>query len=150
MDVTPWGGFQRVGTLWLPRATTPAPMPVPWPDFPPPPLHPAPAKPEPPTIRMVGDRRMQCKDIPDDAFLDAVRRTPGVRGDMAPEAWRMRWEVQAELEKGLGPIPEKLFLAKARRLGRRGLLGGCTDCSCRGDYHIAAECPWDSCCPKRK
>lgn len=92
---------------------------------------------------------MQCKDIPDDAFLNAVRRTPGVDGTTEPHAWRMRWEVQAELEKELGPIPENLFLAKAKRLGRRGLLGGCTDCGCRGDYHIATECPWPSCCQPR-
>jgi hypothetical protein len=99
---------------------------------------------------MVGGRRMQCKDIPDEAFLDAVRRTPGCDGSLEPHAWRMRWEVQTELEKTLGPIPENLFLAKARRLGRRGLLGGCTECSCRGDYHVAADCPYPSCCPPRR
>ncbi|MEW2302011.1 hypothetical protein AB0958_18895 [Streptomyces sp. NPDC006655] len=96
---------------------------------------------EPVTIRMVGERRMQCKDIPDDAFLAAVLRTPGYRGTpVEPHRWRSRQAVQAELEKVTGPIPENLFLAKARRLGRRGLLGGCTNCSCRGDYHIAAAC----------
>ncbi len=102
--------------------------------------------PEPVTIRLIDGRRMQCKDIPDDAFLDAVRRTPGYDGSTQPAVWRPRWKVQAELEKRLGPIPENLFLAKARRLGRRGLLGGCTDCSCRGDYHIAADCHAYGCC----
>ncbi|MHB9857597.1 hypothetical protein [Streptomyces sp. YIM S03343] len=129
MDPVPMSAFARTGALWLPAQTAPA------------------AKPEPPaTIRLIGGRRMQCKDIPDEAFLDAVRRTPACDGSLAPDRWRMRWEVQAELEKTLGPIPENLFLAKARRLGRRKLLGGCTECTCRGDYHIAADCPWPDCC----
>lgn len=137
MDLLPLSAFERLGALWLPRPTLPAaPAPVP--------------KPEPPTIRMVGGRRMQCKDIPDEVFLDAVRRTPGYDGSTKPDVWRMRWNVQAELEKELGPIPENLFLAKARRLGRRGLLGGCTECTCRGDYHIAADCPHPSCCPPKE
>lgn len=135
MDLLPLSAFERLGSLWLPLPTSPAPTA-------------REPRPEPPTIRMVGDRRMQCKDIPDDAFLNAVRRTPGVGGSLAPDAWRMRWDVQAELEKATGPIPENLFLAKARRLGRRRLLGGCTECTCRGDYHIAADCPHPSCCPK--
>lgn len=131
MDVVPFFAFERIGALWLPR---PAALPT----------QPAP---EPDSIRMIDGRPMQCKDIPDDAFLDAVRRIPAVDGSMKPSGWRTRWAVQAELETALGPIPEKLFLAKARRLGRRRLLGGCTECTCRGDYHIAADCPYPSCCP---
>lgn len=106
---------------------------------------------EPPaTIRLVGERRMQCKDLPDGVFLDAVRRTPGYDGSTAGEVWRLRWKVQETLEAELGPLPEKLFLAKARRLGQRGLLGGCTACLCRGDYHIAADCPYPTCCPPKE
>lgn len=104
---------------------------------------------EPATIRMVGERLMQCKDIPDDEFLAAVLRAPGYGGEpVEPHRWRSRYKVQAELEKVVGPIPRKLFLAKAQNLGRRGLLGGCTNCSCRGDYHIAAVCREirNSCC----
>lgn len=83
---------------------------------------------------------MQCKDIPDQAFLDAVLATPGVTGTdaTAPDSWRMRWMVRETLETALGhAIPEKLFLAKAKTLVRRGFLGGC-GCGCRGDYHIPA------------
>ena len=54
-------------------------------------------------------------------------------------SWRMRWHVQAELETVLGPIPENLFMAKARKLIARRLMGGC-DCGCRGDWHPADEC----------
>jgi hypothetical protein len=94
-----------------------------------------------PAIRLTGGRRMQCKDVPDDAFLDAVRRTPGT----AAMHWRMRWDVRNTLEAALGPIPINLFLAKARRLIARGLLGGC-DCGCRGDYHLPDECNDPLCC----
>lgn len=83
-------------------------------------------------IRMMGARRMQCKDIPDSVFLEAVRRA-GV-----PGRWRMRWEVQAELERVLGPIPVNLFLAKARKLIAAKKMGGC-GCGCRGDYELADE-----------
>jgi hypothetical protein len=128
MDLVPLSDFARLGALWLP----------PWAVRPADPASPA-------TIRMVDGRRMQCKDIPDEVFLDAVRRTAGVGGSFAPEAWRMRWHVEAELEKETGPIPERLLLAKAKKLTLRGLLGGCY-CGCRGDYHIATECPYESCC----
>jgi len=79
---------------------------------------------------------MQAKDIPDAIFLDAVRQTPGVDGTTRDVAWRLRWRVHDTLDRLLGwPVPENLLLAKARKLMRRGLLGGC-DCGCRGDYHI--------------
>ncbi|MDX3245853.1 hypothetical protein [Streptomyces sp. ME18-1-4] len=77
MDLVPVSLFERAGALWLPPLVQPsAPAAVPE----------SPAA----TIRMVGDRRMQCKDIPDGVFLDAVRRTPAVGDSFAPEAWRMR------------------------------------------------------------
>lgn len=78
----------------------------------------------------------QCKDIPDQEFLDAVQRAPGVRHDGT--GWRMRWKVQEELEKVLGPIPEKLFLAKAKKLIRAKKMHGC-ECGCRGDYTVEYE-----------
>lgn len=86
---------------------------------------------------------MQCKDIPDATFLDAVRAAPG-----GVVGWRLRWEVHAALEEALGvDVPEKLLMAKARRLESRGLLGGCT-CGCRGDWHPSDECTNPVyCCP---
>lgn len=95
---------------------------------------------EPPSIRLIHGRRMQCKDIPDAVFLDAVRRTPGTE-----VGWRNRWEVHATLEEAIGWIPENLLLAKARKLVATGKLGGC-DCGCRGDWHPPDECTSAHCC----
>lgn len=92
-------------------------------------------------IRLIGGRRMQCKDIPDDVFLNAVRQTPGSPG----ANWRNRWEVHVTLELALGPIPENLLLAKARKLINAGKMGGC-DCGCRGDWHPPEECTSADCC----
>lgn len=104
------------------------------------------SEPERVTIRMVGGRRMQCKDIPDETFLDAVRRTKAPGG-----SWRMRWHVQAALEQDIGPVPENLFVAKARKLIAAGKIGGCP-CGCRGDYHPPEECndPRRCCQPKEE
>jgi hypothetical protein len=61
--------------------------------------------------------------------------------------WRMRWDVKATLEQALETeVPEKVLLAKARKLGFKGRLEGCTDCSCRGDYHLPRECKVYGCC----
>lgn len=94
-------------------------------------------------LRYVGDRPMQCKDIPDTTFVTAVR-TRAVHG-----TWAMAWDVQDELEKTLGPIPPNLFFAKARRLVDRGLIGGCP-CGCRGDFHVPEDCgdPAHCCAPE--
>lgn len=91
-----------------------------------------------PSIRLIGGRRMQCKDIPDQVFLDAVARTPASDGTLQPESWRMRWNVHAELEETIGPVPENLLVAKARKLMAAGKLGGCP-CGCRGDYHLPCD-----------
>ncbi|MER6485715.1 hypothetical protein ABT264_19430 [Streptomyces virginiae] len=77
----------------------------------------------------------QCKDIPDAEFIDAIRRVPGA----GFSDWRMRWDVHAELEAALGPIPDNLFMAKARKLVASGKVHGCS-CGCRGDFHPADEC----------
>ncbi len=89
---------------------------------------------------------MQAKDIPDATLLTAVQNTPGVGERLrdrpsGPTDWRMRWDVRATLEAMVGPVPEKVLLAKARRLIGRDVLHGC-DCGCRGDWHF----PYGSCC----
>lgn len=77
-----------------------------------------------------------ARDIPDEAFLDAVRRA--AKGSCAT-----RWDIGSALA-GLPvptdfstepPIPEKVVLAKARRLIKRGLIDG-RCCGCRGDFRI--------------
>jgi hypothetical protein len=88
---------------------------------------------------------MKCKDIPDDLFMAAVAATEPMTPGGAP--WRHRRDVHRALEAALETeIPAKLFLAKARRLGRRQLLEGCTSCTCRGDYHTPRECHAGRCC----
>ena len=79
---------------------------------------------------------MQCKDIPDRVFLDAVDETSPMKGQRADlRGWRSRQDVQAVLSGKMGiEIPENLFLAKASRLIDRKLLHGCA-CGCRGDFH---------------
>lgn len=83
--------------------------------------------------------------ISDETFLEAVRVTPP-----RPHAgaWRSRGDVQKTLEAMLGfEIPEEVFLAKARELGQYPRkLEGCTDCTCRGDYHLPEECAERNCC----
>jgi hypothetical protein len=95
--------------------------------------------------------RLQCKDIPNEAFLEAVRQVCEIR----KMNWAMRWEVGAVLAghpELVRPsagfpygiivqvdweelFPQKLVIAKARKLMRRGLLEGC-DCGCRGDFEL--------------
>ncbi len=90
---------------------------------------------------------MKCADIAGEAFLAAVAGTP----PMNPGGcWRHRGDVQATLERMLGhEVPEKLFLAKARKLGSKRKLEGCTRCTCRGDYHLPRECRLHHCCYDR-
>ena len=88
---------------------------------------------EPVSLRHIDGRRMQCKDIPDAEFTDAVRRAA------AGNVYAHFWDVQTELENVLGPVPHNLFMAKARRLIARGLIGGCA-CGCQGDFHLSEKC----------
>ena len=87
---------------------------------------------------------MKCADIPDDVFMAAVAVTPPRTLGCC---WRNRRDVQATLEEVLETeLPEKLFLAKARKLGENRKLEGCTRCTCRGDYHLPRECRIYRCC----
>lgn len=87
---------------------------------------------------------MKCADIPAEVFMAAVTATL----PMSPGGcWRHRRDVHANLELLLGtPVPVKVFLAKARKLGAQGILEGCTRCTCRGDYHTPRECHLYGCC----
>jgi hypothetical protein len=87
---------------------------------------------------------VKCKDIPDSLFMAAVSATAPMS---AASVWRHRKQVHATLNGMLGTeLPEKLFLAKARKLGFKRKLMGCTDCTCRGDYHTPRECHANRCC----
>lgn len=69
---------------------------------------------------------MQAKDIPDEAFLAAVRVVNEVE---------RRWALYGDLMSTFPGIPYKVLRAKADRLIRRGLLDGCA-CGCRGDFRL--------------
>jgi len=81
---------------------------------------------------------MKCKDIPDQALLDAVDETDPMHGDPDdPSAWRNTSAVISTLSRKMGvEVPERLFLAKARKLIDRKVLFGCA-CGCRGDFHTS-------------
>jgi hypothetical protein len=88
--------------------------------------------------------RVKCSDIDDDLFMQAVSATAPMG---TASVWRHRRAVHATLNEMLGTeLPENLFLAKARKLGLKGKLMGCTDCTCRGDYHTPRECHANRCC----
>lgn len=87
---------------------------------------------------------LQAKDISDEAFLEAIEATIEARtiawGRDAKYA--SRWDIHDLLGHH---IPEKVVLAKAAQLIKRGVIDGCT-CTCRGDFEIVEPKPepeWD-------
>lgn len=93
--------------------------------------------------------RLSCKDIPDEAFLTAVTAASNFWHDGNPFLPVPRLVVDAMLvgsgcAEGMklgvavafhSHIPEKLMIAKARKLIWRGLMDGCC-CGCRGDWQV--------------
>lgn len=88
---------------------------------------------------------MKASDITDETFLAAIDEAIRVRTEVEggpPWTWATRWDAAAVLAghpEDVGAtaneypnMPEKVVLAKARRLIRRGLVDGCF-CGCRGD-----------------
>ena len=88
---------------------------------------------------------MKCSDISDERFIAAVDIVIRIRGAGCCAYTAARWDVAAVLDghpEWIGQpealdgesvrLPQKLVLAKARKLIRRGLLNGCA-CGCRGD-----------------
>lgn len=80
---------------------------------------------------------MQCKDIPDEPILRHIGAHDG--------KWCMRWRASTPgidwpciLDAMPADTPEKLVLAKMRRLIERGLVDGCP-CGCRGDFVLTAK-----------
>ena len=69
---------------------------------------------------------MQAKDITDDAFLEAMEEARR----QSPCTMVNRWDVGRILA-----APDKVVLAKARTLIRRGVIRGCW-CGCRGDFEL--------------
>lgn len=67
--------------------------------------------------------RAQAKDISDEAFFEALDATI-VHENLGAVYW--------EMAKYMG-VPDKVLLAKAKSMIKRGLITGCTD-GCRGDF----------------
>lgn len=89
---------------------------------------------------------MQCKDIPDDEFLDAVRVAAALRGRTSAMIWDVRHVLSGFPElvsdqympAGDDHLPYKLVLAKARKLIFKQKMDGCY-CGCRGDFEVNEE-----------
>ena len=95
---------------------------------------------------------VKASDITDQAFLDAIRTVHKERWGNKP-LWigASIWDIAAVLDghpewiggheatDGSVRIPVKVVRAKARALVRRGLIDGCADHDCRGDFEIRAE-----------
>lgn len=89
---------------------------------------------------------MQAKDIADEDMLAAVRWYAEPHDPMEcgmcckfgqPPAGKGHWSIS---HWTLGPdcfpdVPEKVVLAKLRKLLKRGLVRGC-GCGCRGDWRL--------------
>lgn len=71
---------------------------------------------------------MQAKDITDEALLRAVV----IATDARSAPWANRFDVGVVLGE---EIPEKVVLAKARKMIRQKKLYGCA-CGCRGDWRL--------------
>lgn len=81
---------------------------------------------------------LQAKNIPTAAVVEAIRTlrvTPYSTGDEPPDGGR--WVDRWELARHLG-FPEKVVLAKLRKLVRQKVIRGCA-CGCRGDFLLPPE-----------
>lgn len=70
---------------------------------------------------------MKAADLDEAGFLEAVSEAAAERGLPTADRWSVADRLGA---------PEKVVLAKAKKLIRRGVLEGC-GCGCRGDWRAA-------------
>ena len=75
---------------------------------------------------------MQCKDIPDRPILEFLAKHPDLWHNWCPGDDK---DVRQAMPEG---VPDKLVLAKMRKLIGRGVVGGCS-CGCRGDFVITKK-----------
>lgn len=97
---------------------------------------------------------MKAADITDEAFLAAMDETLRLRpSNLGVTRWDLAWVLSGHQERVHGQpgyipaprdpgerdepeVPQKVVLAKARKLIKRGLVSGCA-CGCRGDFERA-------------
>ena len=77
-------------------------------------------------------RLIVCKEVPTLPILEFLAERPGEWHN-----WYFGNEKDVHRAMPAG-IPDKVLLAKMRRLIARGLVEGCP-CGCRGDYEITAK-----------
>lgn len=76
----------------------------------------------------------KCSDIRDEDFLDAVEQATYFN-ERPTNTWAMRWYVERILRYTYPGLPDKVIMAKFRRLKKRGMVDGC-ECWCRGDWEV--------------
>ena len=77
---------------------------------------------------------MQCKDIPTIPILKFIARH---KGRWCNWYFKDERDVRQSMPEGFN-TPDKLVLAKMRKLINKNLVSGC-DCGCRGDYEITEK-----------
>lgn len=93
--------------------------------------------------------KMKASDIPDIVILQAVKSVAMGKlkdgetfkysdGSYNGNPWVMVWDAHPEINRRMGEVPFKVFMAKFRALYKRGLLDGCA-CGCRGDMQITLK-----------
>jgi hypothetical protein len=86
------------------------------------------------------NRAWKASDVPDGLFLACVgyaQRENRKKYGMSDLPWATRWDVFERL-----PVPEKVLLAKAKRLIHRGLMTGCA-CGCRGEFELTENAKYE-------
>lgn len=79
----------------------------------------------------------KCSDIDRNVFLDAIEQATyfnPVSGGWR-STWAMRWHVENILRYTYPGLPDKVIMAKFRRLKKQGWVDGC-ECWCRGDWEV--------------
>jgi hypothetical protein len=85
-------------------------------------------------------KRLQCKHIQNVPILQMLGRVVAFRGDGPPERVLIYLSKFGKciLDAMPAGVPEKLALAKLKRLIRRKLIEGCV-CGCPGDFELTDE-----------
>lgn len=77
-----------------------------------------------------------AKEIPDRLILSVVESLGKKMGGEREYRWAFRWDIEESLRLNGIDAPEKVVLAKLAKLVKRGVLDGCANCMCRGDYWV--------------
>lgn len=73
---------------------------------------------------------MKASDISDVAMCEAIDKVIATKNQYVAFIW--------DLQEAFPEFPQKVILAKLRRLEHRKLIEGCT-CGCRGDFRTVKQ-----------